>query len=102
MNYDDDRPVILLVGSSLTEQGVDPDLLAETHWHFRRAGSSNMATGTARLFGYRFRGTSIIPINGVGQELCRRWYISSSFWLRNYSYIAAMPLVRQHFICFQF
>ena len=29
-NYDDDRPVILLVGSSFTQQGVDPDLLAET------------------------------------------------------------------------
>src|SRR4029077_5159273 len=29
-NYDGDRPVVLLVGSSFTQQGVDPDVLAET------------------------------------------------------------------------
>src|SRR6202035_5581036 len=29
-DYDDDRPVVLLVGSSFTQQGVDPDVLAET------------------------------------------------------------------------
>jgi hypothetical protein len=29
-DYDGDRPVVLLVGSSFTQQGVDPDVLAET------------------------------------------------------------------------
>jgi hypothetical protein len=27
--YDDDRPVVLLVGSSFTQQGIDPEVLAE-------------------------------------------------------------------------
>src|SRR5690242_18707083 len=29
-DYDGDRPVVLLVGSSFTQQGVDPEVLAET------------------------------------------------------------------------
>src|SRR5258708_19183860 len=29
-DYDGDRPVVLLVGSSFTQQGVDPDVLADT------------------------------------------------------------------------
>ena len=29
-DYDGDRPVVLLVGSSFTQQGVDPDVLAKT------------------------------------------------------------------------
>jgi hypothetical protein len=29
-DYDGNKPVVLVVGSSFTQQGVDPDLLAET------------------------------------------------------------------------
>src|SRR5258708_24920747 len=36
-DYDGDRPVVLLVGSSFTQQGVDPDVLAETLGAFGRS-----------------------------------------------------------------
>ena len=36
-DYDDNRPVVLLVGSSFTQQGVDLDLLAETLGNYDRS-----------------------------------------------------------------
>jgi len=56
--------------------------------YFDFAGYSNMAIGTARLFGYRFPRNFDYPYRAASvTEFWRRWHMSLSFWLRDYLYI---------------
>ena len=56
--------------------------------YFDFAGYSNMAIGTARLFGYRFPRNFDYPYKAASvTEFWRRWHMSLSFWLRDYLYI---------------
>jgi alginate O-acetyltransferase complex protein AlgI len=55
---------------------------------FDFAGYSNIAIGTALLFGYRFPVNFARPyLAGNVAEFWRRWHISLSTWLREYLYI---------------
>ena len=56
--------------------------------YFDFAGYSNMAIGTARLFGYRFPKNFDYPYSSLSvTEFWRRWHISLSSWLRDYLYV---------------
>lgn len=52
------------------------------------SGYTDMAIGTARLFGYRFPKNFDAPyLSASITEFWRRWHISLSSWLRDYLYI---------------
>jgi alginate O-acetyltransferase complex protein AlgI len=52
------------------------------------AGYSLMASGMARLLGYRFPINFRLPMSAKSfQEFWRRWHITLSSWLRDYLYI---------------
>jgi alginate O-acetyltransferase complex protein AlgI len=56
--------------------------------YFDFAGYSDIAIGTARLFGYRIPKNFDCPYAAASvTEFWRRWHMSLSFWLRDYVYI---------------
>ncbi len=56
--------------------------------YFDFAGYSDIAIGTARLFGYRIPKNFDRPYASASlTEFWRRWHMSLSFWLRDYVYI---------------
>ncbi len=57
--------------------------------YFDFAGYSDIAIGTAKLFGFRFKPNFNLPYFATGlSEFWRRWHISLSTWLRDYLYIS--------------
>ena len=52
------------------------------------SGYSDMAIGSAKLFGFRFRYNFLFPYFSRNMnEFWRRWHISLSTWMRDYVYI---------------
>ena len=68
-------------------------LLATTFYAFQIyydfAGYSDIAIGSARIFGFNFNKNFDYPYFSKSiTEFWRRWHISLSFWLRDYLYIS--------------
>ncbi|WP_431160418.1 MBOAT family O-acyltransferase [Flagellimonas beolgyonensis] len=57
--------------------------------YFDFAGYSDIAIGTAKLFGFEFNPNFNFPYFSKSiTEFWRRWHMSLSFWLRDYLYIS--------------
>ena len=57
--------------------------------YFDFAGYSDMAIGTAKLFGFKFNANFNIPYFSKSlTEFWRKWHMSLSYWLRDYLYIS--------------
>lgn len=58
----------------------------QIYWDF--SAYSDIAIGSARLFGFRLRENFDLPyMSRSPQEFWRRWHVSLSTWLRDYLYI---------------
>lgn len=57
--------------------------------YFDFSGYSDIAIGTAKLFGFRLKENFNLPYFSKSlTEFWRRWHMSLSFWLRDYLYIS--------------
>jgi D-alanyl-lipoteichoic acid acyltransferase DltB (MBOAT superfamily) len=64
--------------------------------YFDFSGYSDIAIGSARLFGYRFPENFNYPyVSSSPKEFWSRWHITLSSWIRDYLYIPMQQLRRQ-------
>jgi alginate O-acetyltransferase complex protein AlgI len=81
-------PIFADVGRYSNQALVTASIAFYGQIYFDFAGYSDIAIGTARLFGYRIPKNFDYPYSALSlTEFWRRWHMSLSFWLRDYVYI---------------
>lgn len=87
------------VSGSLNNSALDTWALAfgfGLQIYFDFSGYSDIAIGSARLFGYRFPENFTFPyLASSPKEFWNRWHITLSSWIRDYLYIPLQNIARR-------
>ena len=87
-NYTEVNPLILFLGGNL--------FLVQIYFDF--AGYSDIAIGTAKLFGFKLMKNFDFPFyTANGQQFWNRWHISLTYWFRDYLLLSLKSSFKNRF-----